>query len=440
MNQNGNDNGQNNNEPYSFMRETRKKRPVDKKIWIRRALITAAFSICAGLLAAFVFALTEPKFQKLLHGDTVEREQIEMASVSASSVEETDSENVEKEKEPELVDPVEFQEEMEEQMKETALQQYKDYFNGMMDTAREAGHSMVDVITISSQMDYFNHNYENQQQISGLLIAESKSKLFCLTENRNLKDAEEIRLIFWDGSIAKAKFHSYDVETGLAILSIKRSDLSENTLGAIRIAELGNSTVIRQGDPVIAVGSLMGLGGSMEYGIITTMKNSVSLWDVNYDIFITDMVGSSSGSGVLLNVDGEVVGVILQRFSPDNQNMLTAIPSRQLNGLIEGLLNETPQIRIGIKGQTVDSVISESSGIPKGILVTEVDPESPAMYAGIKEYDVITGVAGQEISTFAQYQRVIGELEAGAEVQVNAMRMGKEAYEEISFQLIPGTK
>lgn len=415
------------NEQYSFIKETRKKKPADKMTWIRKILIVAAFSAGAGIIAALVFVLTVPLFQNWLNPTPEVPEKIEVAAASSSVEEE------EEEPEPEVVLSPEDEQ-------EAAIDQYKNVYKGMAEQAKDAQKFMVEVIGITSQLDYFNHDYENRQSISGLLVADSQSAVYCLTENRNLKKAEEIQIIFSDGAKAIAEFKAADKETNLAILTIKRSDISDATWNNIQIAKFGNSNALRLGTPVIAVGSIMGNGDSVENGVITSMSNVISLWDASYSVYTTNMISNSLGSGSVINLNGEVVGIIDQNIVSEDQNVITVLPSMQLSSLIEDLINGTPQIRIGIKGQTVTSDISDSTGIPRGILVTAVDSESPAMYAGIKEFDVITEVAGQPVDSIQAYSRVISELSEDNEIIVKAMRMGKELYEEISFQLKPETK
>ncbi|MCQ2499905.1 MAG: S1C family serine protease [Lachnospiraceae bacterium] len=420
---------------YSFIKETRKKRPIDRSDWIKRAGLTLGFSVVGGLIAALVFALCAPSFLKFLNPIPTESEKIEIATVSASSEEE------EEEKEEETKEEKEKEEELTpEDEQELAIQQYVQTYKGLMNLARDVERSMVEVIGITSQMDYFNHDYENRQSVSGLLIAESNSSIYCLTENRGLKKAEEIQVIFFNGARAKASVKGVDKETNLAVLAIDREELDDGTKNTIQIAQFGSSNALRVGSPVIAVGSITGLGDSMEFGMITSLRNTVSLWDASYNVFSTDMIGNSVGSGVLVNIKGQVVGIISQNLSTDDQNLISAIPIQQLSFLIETLINGRPQVRIGIKGQNVSPDISDTAGIPEGVLVTAVDSESPAMFAGIKELDVITAVAGNSVENLQQYENVIAGLKENEEITVSGMRLGTENYEEISFRLTPEIK
>lgn len=429
--------GQDSQDTYSFIKETRKEKPIDRRLWLKRILATGGLAIAGGILAALVFVLMVPVFQNVLHKS--KNEKIEMAVVASSSEEEGEKEETGAETEVETEVESEPVVSLEDEQA-AAMEQFVRLHQGMMAQVKEMESSMVEVIGITSQLDYFNLDYENRQSVAGVLVAESESTLYCLTENRDLKKAEEIQIIFCNNAKAKAEVENCDKETNLAILRIDRSEINDSTWNTIKIAQFGNSASMRPGTPVIAVGSITGHGDSMAYGIITSIKNTVSMWDVNYNVLTTDMIGNTSGSGCLINLDGEAVGIIRQNLSEDDQNLITAIPVHQLGTLIESMINDQPQIRIGIKGQTVSSDISDSSGIPRGVLVTKVDTESPAMYAGIKELDVIVAVDGQPVDNFQAYQRVIGSLTENQEITVDAMRRGTETYEEISFQLTPETK
>ncbi|MDO4617500.1 MAG: PDZ domain-containing protein [Lachnospiraceae bacterium] len=441
--------GTGSDDEYYFIKETRKKKPEDRQVWIRRILITAVMAAGAGLLAALLFAVSVPWFQKLLGSSLNGSEKVEIAGISSSSEEESEEELSEgAENGEEVIEDAEHtsDENAGEAVKEPAeeeehfLEDYSRIYQEMAAVAENVECSMVEVIGVTGNLDYFNHDYENRQSLSGLLVAESSSSLYCLAENRSLKKADSIQVIFCDGERVNAEFVTSDPETDLAVLSISRSEIGDSTWNTIRTASLGNYSTLQQGTPIIALGSIHGLGDSLEYGFVTSSDHTISFWDVNYNVIVTDMAGSSSGSGCLVNLQGEVVGFLNQNISSGECQLVTAIPVKQLSSLIEDLINEVPQIRIGIKGQTVTEAISDSAGIPRGVLVTEVEQESPAMYAGLKELDVITAVNGEELKSFRDYRRVIAALQEGAEVQVDAMRMGKETYESITFRLKPETK
>ena len=128
-------------------------------------------------------------------------------------------------------------------------------------------------------------------------------------------------------------------------------------------------------------------------------------------------MGNSEGSGVLVNLDGKIVGVIAQSFSGEaDTGVVTALSISDLRKLIEQLSNNEDLIYLGVRGQDISSSLSQKTGIPTGIYVNSVEEDSPAMNAGIQNGDVDQSKKDQKI-------------------KVTAMRKGAEGYVEIVFDV-----
>ena len=421
------------NKEYKFLKETIKKDKSRMKKWLRRGLITAAFAVGAGVIAAFVFVGVTPLAQKLL-GKEEETSKVEIASDDENAQAETTSAPTPTPEPTPSDEPVQ----VEVVPAEVGLEDCRNIYDDMLAVADDAKRSLVEVIGISSQMDYFNQTYENQQQVTGMIAAENDGKLYILTQYRVVENVERIVVTFCDDSTADALFQSYDSNTGLAIIRIDTESLSEETLNAIDTAALGNSYMVDQGEPLIALGSPLGYSDSLAYGIATSVSNQVSVWDNVYTILTTDIIGSSEGSGVLVDLDGSVIGVIAPEYSTSDTNVVTALPISQIKDLIERLSNNEKQAFVGIRGQDVTETISERTGIPKGVLVSEIQDDSPAMLSGLKEYDVITKVGDQTVENMKQYSAALKNLTPGSEAVLTAMRIGVEGYVEVEFDITPG--
>ncbi len=315
------------------------------------------------------------------------------------------------------------------------LQEYRQLYRDMMEVAEEPEHALVQVIGVTSELDYFNQNYENRQRISGLTVAMTDTDLFILTEYRVVEKVERIQVVFCDGSMCDATFQKADQNTGLAVIKVPLDTISEKTIEKITVATLGNSNKVQRGDPVLAVGSPLGFTDSIAFGIVTSTGSKAPVADVEYSLLNTDIEGSPDGSGVLIDLDGNIIGIISNSFG-SNTGCITGLAISQLKEIIEGLSNNEEQNYAGILGQDVTQDISERTGIPRGVLVTEVVQDSPAMLAGIKEYDVIVGIGGQQVNTMRDYHKILRNLEADEPVSVTAMRRGKEGYAEITFEMI----
>ena len=458
---------ENDPKPYKFMKESIKKQPPD---WKKIVLLIAgwlALAALGGLVAAAVFAVTEPKIAEAvtreeppakvdIPGDedpnsgqepdetitassasasvdssgsgseisssTVDSSTSE-SSVSESTVSESTEENgaaggtesstSEEPEEGSEVSSVDGETDAEE--KDSSLKNYEALYQDMLEVTEKPKRALVTVIGITNQMDYFNQNYENQQQISGLIVADNGQDLFILTEYRIVENVERIQVTFWDETMVDATYQRHDPSTGLTIVKVDESKLDEETRDGLAVAPLGSSYLVSQGDPVVAVGSPVG-----------------------YSLLTTDILGSTDGSGILVNLDGEIVGIIAQSYSAKGNNVVTGIAISQIKKLIENLSNNVSRAYIGIRGQDVTEELSDKTGIPKGVLISRVADDSPAMMAGMKEYDVIVKLGEHKVETIKQYHEQLGKYSTGDVVTVTAMRKGAEGYAEMTFDVTMG--
>ena len=412
---------------YSFIREIVKKKPLDKLGLLRKILSLAGAAVLAGVVASFVFVWMVPVAERMVNGDS--------SRVSFPEDEEetsTSSQSVIDSSQPAQETP------MPASQPEIGLEEYRQLYKDMLAVAEKPKRALVTVVGISSEMDYFNQNYENQKQISGLLAADNGQDLFILTEYRVVENVERIQVTFYDGSTVDAIYQRHDANTGLTILKVGLSELEDSTREGIELAPLGSSYGVTQGEPVMAIGSPMGYSDSVAYGVITSVTNKISTLDTEYNLLTTDINGSGEGSGVLINLDGEIIGIIAQSYSTEDKDIITALAVSQIKDLIESLSNDEARPYIGIKGQDVTAQISHRTGIPKGVLVTAVQADSPAMLAGMKEYDVVVKIGEDEISSFRQYRDRLDQLTPGQTVILTAMRRGAEGYAEVEFEVTVG--
>ena len=167
-------------------------------------------------------------------------------------------------------------------------------------------------------------------------------------------------------------------------------------------------------------------------GNITSSAYSISTIDANYDIFTTDIVGSKNGSGALINLNGEVIGLVTQGYSSEgDQNTLTAISISELKPVIEMLSNNKDIPYIGLEITTVTNTIAKENDSPKGVYIKEVKMDSPAMAAGLQSGDVITEIDGEAVISVDGYQTKLLSLTPGDVAEVTIQRQGNDGYTEI---------
>ena len=161
-------------------------------------------------------------------------------------------------------------------LRELELADFQKLQNKLYAVGKEANKSIVTVTGVKSDNDWFNNPYESKGQASGIIVAENGRELLVLTERKAIADAQEIYVTFINDVSVKAEMKKYDGNTGIAVLSVKTSELTESTKNAITVAVLGNSLTVTQGTIAIAIGSPLGTNYSILTGNITSTTNSIS--------------------------------------------------------------------------------------------------------------------------------------------------------------------
>lgn len=413
------------NDNFSFINEKIKEKPLNKRRLLLHVGYIAGVAAVFGVVASLVFAFFQPKFSQMLYPEqepvvTIPKDDI----VDTEATEQVNTEATEQQEPevPALPEPREFE-----------IADFQNLQNELYAVGREANRFVVTVTGVKSDTDWFNNAYESKGQASGIIIADNGQELLILTERKVISGAQEIFVTFINDVTVEASMKKYDGNTGIAVLSVLHEEVDEETMNAIAVAELGNSLVTPQGMIAIAVGSPLGTTYSILTGSITSTTNSISTVDMNYTVFTTDIVGSSKGSGVLINASGQVIGLVMQDYSSDgDQNTLTAISISELKTLIEMLSNNQDIPYIGLELTTVTNDIANEYDIPKGAYIKEVKMDSPAMAAGLQKGDVITKMGGEAIYTVDSYESKLLELKPDERVKIVVERQGTSGYKEIT--------
>lgn len=431
------------NNQSDFLIEKIKQRPINRRKLIRRTIITAAMAVIFGLIACFTFLVLEPIFSKWLNPEeepqviVLPEDQEEMLPEEMLAENQpTESPSPEPSEEGVVLEP----EQIEEILSGVVLtkQNYKELYAALSEYTEELNRYMVMVTAVTSNIDWFSTVQESSNQTSGVIVDNNGKELLVLTNASPLRSAESLSLTFYNGQQANAQIKQQDSYTNLAVLSVALTDLPEELREKEEIYPEIDFTVSEKqpGTPVIALGSPMGTGNSIGYGMITSTSIPYSVPDRNYRILQTDILGSQNGSGVLFNLDGQVVGIITGNKSvSDMKNVIYAYKTGDLKRILENLLNGKELAYLGISGVNVTPEASGDLGVPLGGFVTKVDMDSPAMLAGIQQGDVITNIDGRGISTFNEYTGIIMQLEPGPTVEMTVKRKSQEEYKEMNFTM-----
>ena len=404
---------------FSFVKEKIKKQPFYQNKTLRRAALQLIFSVVCGAVACFVFVIVHPWMER-----TFGEQEMTEITIPQEEEEETVTEPQE---ETEDEEPVVITE-----PRELEVEDYADLYTKLKEVADTAGKSLVTVTASSSGTDWFNETYESRRELSGLLVGNNGVELLILAPYSQVEGADTLQAAFADGSTLAAVLKNYDSVTDLAVLSVNLADVEEDTLESIRMAELGSSKSLKAGEPVIAVGSPAGIAGSVKYGNLVASGYKVSVIDGEYNLLITDMERSEKGSGVLLNLSGQVIGLLEDSYlNSSNEGALTAYAISDMKDVIEHLSNSQDLVYMGIHGADVTEETAALQNIPAGVYVASVEPDSPAMNSGIQAGDIITEINGKTITSLSQIREMLLKFSREQVIQVVVMRQGKDGYKEI---------
>ena len=306
----------------------------------------------------------------------------------------------------------------------------------IIEVAKTVRKSMAMVIGVTEDKDWFNQTYENQGQLSGLIVAFQNSSYYILTEYRVVKDVNRIMVTFVDGTTSEARFVKSDTATGLAVIRVDAIDVPKSTRQTIAPVEMKRHTMAKQGEAVLAIGSPMGYADAMAAGMVTSVDNLKSVTDNAYHILYTDIPACEDGSGILVDMDGGIVGIMAQQLLDTRElGMMTCLPFSELVESIEKLCNNEKMVYLGVNGQDISTTVSGKTGIPKGIWVDSVDNDSPAMETGIQAGDVIVKIGDAQISTLKSLHSVLNQNKPGDKITLYVMRQSVEGYVEVPFEV-----
>ena len=253
-----------------------------------------------------------------------------------------------------------------------------------------------------------------------------------ITNNHVIADANEITVVFNDGTELKAEVVGKDAKTDLAVLKVK----SDKPLKAVKF---GDSDKARVGEWVIAIGNPFGFGGSVSAGIVSAKQRNIRSGP--YDSFIqTDAaINKGNSGGPLFNMDGDVIGINTAIISPSGGSIGIgfSVPSAMAVPIIEQLkeFGETRRGWLGVAIQDVDEDTADALklGRARGAMVINVDEKGPAKVAGFEREDVILKFDGKDIRRSSDLPRIVAQTTIGKEVDVQVMRGGKEITKKVTL-------
>lgn len=404
-------------ENYSFIKETIKEQPTDRKRLAGKFLTAAVCGVIFGVCAAGTMALIVPKALERF-GTAPDQKAVVTLTPSVKA---------------EQVMPTPEAAEQEKTSASTAWQ--NDLSDGLSQIAEEPRRALVRISAAGEDSDLLDDSFLEYGDEEGFVFLKNSEAFYILTVSAQMQEADKFTVTFSDGTVADGILCKKDLRTGFFVIKVPFTSVDEETQEEIPAAPLVAADDMKQTESVIAIGSPSGDYDSLMGGTITSVTGTLKLADEEYGMLTTDMVGSEEGGGILLNSSGEVAGIIWNQ-EEDRTNVIRAVETAQLRPLLESMANGEDICYIGIMGATISSYQSENLDVPRGVYVDAVDEDSPAMTAGIQNGDILHALDGQEVQSMEEYASVLQGLNKGTRTTVNVYRKNPSGeYEDVQLKV-----
>ncbi|BAB07741.1 trypsin-like peptidase domain-containing protein [Halalkalibacterium halodurans] len=287
----------------------------------------------------------------------------------------------------------------------------------------------------------FSSSEEEEGTGSGVIYKKEGDRAFIVTNEHVISGANQVEVVLTDGSRLPAEVLGSDVFTDLAVLEIDGSDVET-------VAEFGNSDLLSPGEPAIAIGNPLGLrfSSSVTLGIISATERSIPIdltgngqIDWQAEVLQTDAaINPGNSGGALVNIQGQVIGINSMKIAQSTvEGIGFAIPSNLAIPVIEDLefYGDVQRPQMGVAFRSLSEIPSfhweETLKLPEdvkgGVVITDIVPMSPAETAGLRQYDVIVELNGEDINDGHELRKFLyTELNIGDEVEVTYYREGKK--------------
>ena len=361
----------------------------------------------------------------------------------------------------------------------TADKVLSDSENGTVAAVAQASMpSVVAITTVSVQeipsfFGYSSHQYKSASTGSGIIVGDNDDELLIATNNHVVDGATTLSVCFIGDDVANAetetvnagdngdlnvedavsaKIKGTDADNDLAVVAVKKSDIPEDTLNQIKIAQIGSSDDLAVGQQVVAIGNALGYGQLVPSGWISALNRTISPDDgTNSTGLIQTDAASNPGNsgGALLNMKGELIGINSAKYADSAvEGMGYAIPISKAKPILEELMNRETREKVdsskkGYLGVSLANLTTEAIemyNMPTGAFVRSVEDDSPAQEAGICKGDIIVKFDGQKVSDGDDLLDKLQYYKSGEKIEAVIARATNGEYEENTIELTLGTR
>ena len=418
----------------------------------KKAGTTIALAVIFGLVAAVVFQAANFAADRFLNTG---KSSVQIKTTDSVDLQETASDD------------------------STADKVLSDSENGTVAAVAQASMpSVVAITTVSVQeipsfFGYSSHQYKSASTGSGIIVGDNDDELLIATNNHVVDGATTLSVCFIGDDVANAetetvnagdngdlnvedavsaKIKGTDADNDLAVVAVKKSDIPEDTLNQIKIAQIGSSDDLAVGQQVVAIGNALGYGQSVTSGWISALNRTISTDDGTNStgLIQTDAaINPGNSGGALLNMKGELIGINSAKYADSAvEGMGYAIPISKAKPILEELMNRETREKVdsskkGYLGVSLASLTTEAIemyNMPTGAFVRNVENDSPAQEAGICKGDIIVKFDGQKVSDGDDLLDKLQYYKSGEKIEAVIARATNGEYEENTVELTLGTR
>lgn len=418
----------------------------------KKAGATIALAVIFGLVAAVVFQAANFAADRFLNTG---KSSVQIKTTDSVDLQETASDD------------------------STADKVLSDSENGTVAAVAQASMpSVVAITTVSVQeipsfFGYSSHQYKSASTGSGIIVGDNDDELLIATNNHVVDGATTLSVCFIGDDVANAetetvnagdngdlnvedavsaKIKGTDADNDLAVVAVKKSDIPEDTLNQIKIAQIGSSDDLAVGQQVVAIGNALGYGQSVTSGWISALNRTISTDDGmnSTGLIQTDAaINPGNSGGALLNMKGELIGINSAKYADSAvEGMGYAIPISKAKPILEELMNRETREKVdsskkGYLGVSLANLTTEAIemyNMPTGAFVRNVENDSPAQEAGICKGDIIVKFDGQKVSDGDDLLDKLQYYKSGERIEAVIARATNGEYEENTIELTLGTR
>ena len=322
-----------------------------------------------------------------------------------------------------------------------------DTVSTVYDVSTVAKNVMPSIVSITgtyvTTYDYWFNSYQQESTGagSGIIIGKDDKYLYVATNYHVVENAKSLSVTFVDDKSADATVKGYVENNDIAVVTVKLSDISDDTLNEIKEIQVGSSDDLAVGDPCVAIGNALGYGQSVTVGYISALNREISASDETVKVLQTDAaINPGNSGGALVNMKGELIGINTAKYSDTSvEGMGYALPISDVQDLINDLIagkdvssdgTTSGQAYLGISAQTITSQYSQLLNMPEGVYVSSVEQGSAAEECGLQSGDIICSLDGEDIADMDTFHDKIVACKPGDKVTIVYYRNNNGNYEK----------